>query len=154
MRVLPRALTLVTVVGLVGTASATAARTIVPFGTYKGKALKGASFVVAPSGSSARYHGRADVELLCGSKTQPAPSGTGIVGQSHAVIVLDPSSAPRLKIDNSNGTFTGTRRHDGATVTITGSFSGDASKMVFTVKTNHKCSSSKYTFHSAGGSRS
>jgi hypothetical protein len=146
MRVLARSLALVTVVGLAGAASATAAHVVVPGGTYKGKALKGASFTIAASGKSASFHGRANVGLLCGSKTTTGPTSTG---QSAAVVVLDASSAPTLKIDNSDGTFSGKRRHHGATVTVVGKFSADAKTMVFTVKTSGMCSSSKYTLHAA-----
>ncbi len=88
----------------------------------------------------------ATVELLCGAKHTPTgPTSTGL----HPFLVLDASSAPTLRIDNANGTFRGTRHsHDGA-VTIAGTFSADAKTMFFTVKTSDKCSSSKYTFHTA-----
>jgi hypothetical protein len=147
MRALTRSLALVVVVGLAGAASATAAHMVVPGGTYKGKALKGASFTIASNGKSASFHGMATVGLLCGSKK--APTGPTSTGQSTAELVLDASSAPTLKINNANGTFRGTRRYHGATVTITGKFSTDAKTMVFTVKTSGMCSSSRYTFHSA-----
>jgi hypothetical protein len=146
MRVLARSLALATVVGLGAAASATAAHVVVPGGTYKGKGLTGASFTIAPSGKSASFHGMADVGLLCGSKKTTGPTSTG---QSTAEVVLDASSAPTLKINNANGTFRGSRRHHGATVTIIGKFSADARTLVFTVKTSGMCSSSAYTFHSA-----
>ena len=44
---------------------------IVPFGTYKGKGLKGASFTIGSSGKRASFHGVASVGLLCGAKTTP-----------------------------------------------------------------------------------
>lgn len=147
MRMLARSLAIVTVVALVSAAVATAARVIVPSGTYKGKALKGASFTIAPSGKRASFHGMATVELLCGAKT--TPTGPTSTGQSTAFLVLDAGSAPTLKIDNADGKFSGTRRsHDGA-VTIAGMFSANAKKMSFTVKTGGMCSSSKYTFHAS-----
>ncbi len=146
MRVLARSLALVTVVGLAAAASAMGAHVVVPGGTYTGKAPKGASFTIAPSGKSAAFHGTTSVELLCGSKKTTGPTSTG---QSTAEIVLDASSAPTLTINNAGGTFRGSRRHHGATVTITGTFSADAKTMVFTVKTSGMCSSSAYTFHSA-----
>jgi len=152
MRALARSLALVTVVGLAGAASATAAYVVVPGGTYKGKALKGASFTIASNGKSASFHGMATVGLLCGSKKM---TGTTSTGQFSAEIVLDASSAPTLKINNANGTFRGTRHHHGETVTIAGKFSADAKTMVFTVKTSGigtgepGCSSSTYTFRSA-----
>jgi hypothetical protein len=145
MRALSRLPALVMVVGLAGATSATAARVVVPGGAYKGKALAGASFTIAPSGKSASFHGRVNVGLLCGSKTTTGPTSTG---QSTAVIVLDASSAPTLKINNANGAFRGKRRYHGATVTIVGTFSADAKTMIFTVQTSGMCSSSKYTFHS------
>lgn len=146
MKLLPRFLALLMVVGLIGAASAAATHVIVPRGTYKGKALKGASFVIGSGGTRARFHGRASVGLVCGPKKVTGSTSTG---QSTAVVVLDARSAPMLKINNTTGTFRGTRRHNGATVTIIGKFSSDARKMVFTVKTSGMCSSSKYTFHSA-----
>src|SRR5436305_11259808 len=97
MRLPVRSLALVMAVGLAGAASAMAARMVVPGGTYKGKALKGASFTIGPSGTTAHFHGRADVELLCGSAAVTGPTSTG---QYHAVIVLDASSAPMIKINN------------------------------------------------------
>ena len=147
MRVLARSLAIVTVVALVSAAVATAARVIVPFGTYKGKALKGASFTIAPSGKRASFHGMATVELLCGAKH--TPTGPTSTGQSTAFLVLDASSAPTLRIDNANGTFRGARHSQDGAVTIAGTFSADAKTMFFTVKTSGKCSSSKYTFHTA-----
>jgi hypothetical protein len=138
---------LVTVVGLAGAASATAAHVVVPGGTYKGRALQGTSFTIAPSGKRASLHGSASVGLLCGSKKTTGPTSTG---QSSGVIVLNARSAPTLKINNANGTFRGAHRHYGETVTIVGEFSADAKTMVFTVKTSAgTCSSSKYTFRSA-----
>jgi hypothetical protein len=151
MKSLGRSLAVVTVVGLAGAASATAAHVVVPHGTYKGKALAGASFTIAPTGKSATFHGMAIVGLLCGSKTTTGPTSTG---QFTAETVLTPSSAPTLKINTANGTFRGSRRRHGTTVTIAGHFSADAKTMVFTVKTSGTegaamCSSSKYTFHSS-----
>lgn len=147
MRALARSLALVTVVGLAGAASATAAHMVVPGGTYKGTALQGASFTIAPSGKRASFQGSASVGLLCGSKKTTGPASTG---QSSAVIVLNARSAPTLKINNANGTFLGAHRYYGETVTIVGKFSADAKTMVFTVKTSAgRCSSSKYTFRSA-----
>jgi hypothetical protein len=146
MRVLARSVALVTVMALAGAVTASAAEVIVPAGTYKGKALKGASFKIASTGKSASFHGMVTVGLLCGSNNTTGPTSTG---QSSAVIVLDASSAPALKIDNANGTFRGTRRHDRRTVTIVGKFSArDARTMTFTVETSGMCSSRKYTFHS------
>jgi hypothetical protein len=147
MKTLPRLLALLTVVGLVVAASATAAHVIVPGGTYKGEALKGASFVIGSDGARARFHGTSSVGLLCGPKKKP--TGSPSAGQYAAVIVLDASSAPTLKINNATGTFRGRRRHKDVTVTIVGKFSADARKMVFTVETSGMCASSKYTFHSA-----
>ena len=146
MKMLARLLALLTVLGLVAAASATAAHVIVAGGTYKGEALKGASFVIGSGGTRARLHGRASVGLLCGPKKV---TGSPSTGQDAAVIVLDASSAPTLKINNATGTFRGTRRHNDATVTIVGKFSADASKMVLTVETSGMCSSSRYTLHSA-----
>ena len=145
MRAPARTFALVMVVGLAGTASAIAERVVVPFGTYKGKDLKGASFKIAPSGKSASFHGMVTVGLLCGSKKTTGSTSTG---QTTAEIVLNANSAPRIKINNANGTFRGARRQHGATVTILGTFSADARTMVFTVRTSGMCSSSKYTFHS------
>jgi hypothetical protein len=146
MRASIRFLPLVAVVVLACTASATATSAVVPGGTYTGKSLKGASFKIAPSGTSASFHGMVDVGLLCGAKTTTrAPHA----GQSVAVIVLDPSAAPTIKINNANGTFSGTRHYHGDIVTIVGRFSANAKTMVFTVKTSGMCASSKYTFHSA-----
>ena len=147
MKMLARLLALLTVLGLVAAASATAAHVIVAGGTYKGEALKGASFVIGSGGTRARLHGRASVGLLCGPKKV---TGSPSTGQYAAVIVLDASSAPTLKINNANGTFRGAHRHYGETVTIVGEFSADAKTMVFTVRTSAgTCSSSKYTFRSA-----
>jgi hypothetical protein len=146
MRALIRLLALAMIVGLAGAASAAAAHVVVPGGTYKGKALKGASFTIAASGESANFHGTVSVGLLCGSKTTTGPTSTG---QSTAVIVLNARSAPSLKINNANGTFRGTHRYYHETVTIVGNFSANAKTMVFTVKTSGMCSSSKYTFRSA-----
>lgn len=85
----------------------------------------------------------ATVELLCGAKHTPTgPTST-------AFLVLDASSAPTLRIDNANGTFRGARHSQDGAVTIAGTFSADAKTMFFTVKTSDKCSSSKYTFHTA-----
>lgn len=102
--------------------------------------------MIGSGGTRARFHGRASVALLCGPKTV---TGSPSTGQYAAVIVLDASSAPTLKINDATGTFRGRRRHNDATVTIVGQFRADARKMVFTVKTSGMCSSSKYTFHSA-----
>ena len=141
-----RSLALITFVALAGAASATASRVIVPAGTYKGKTLKGASFTISSGGKSASFHGRSSVGLLCGPKKVTGPTSTG---QFSAVVVLDASSAPMLKIDNATGRFSGSRGHHGSTVTIVGKFSSNAKSMSFTVKTSGMCSSSKYTFHSA-----
>ena len=145
MKVLPRLMLLFTVMSLVAAASATGASVIVPGGTYKGKDLRGTSFVIGSGGTRARFHGRANVGLLCGPKTM---TGSPSTGQYAAVIVLDSSSAPTLTINNATGTFRGRRRLKDETVTIVGKFSANARIMVFTVKTSGMCSSSKYTFHS------
>lgn len=146
MKVLPRLLAVLTIVGLITVGYATAAPILVPGGTYKGKALKGASFVIGAGGTRARFHGRASVGLVCGPKK--VVSGSTSTGQYTAVIVLDASSAPTLKINIHTGTFRGIRSHNRVTVTIVGRFSADARKMVFTVKTSGMCSSSKYAFRS------
>jgi hypothetical protein len=141
MRTPARWFALVTIVGLAAASAALAAHVVMPFGVYKGKDLKGASFKVAANGKTANFHGMVVVSLLCGSKAPPT-------GQSSAKLVLNSSSAPSIKINNGTGAFSGKRRYNGDTVRIVGKFSLDAKTMVFTVKTSGKCSSSKYTFHS------